>query len=43
MAKLKYFGLKITNQNYIHEEIKSRLNSENPWYRSFRIVFLSHI
>jgi hypothetical protein len=33
VAKLKYLGM-TTNQNYIHEEIKSRLNLGNACYNS---------
>jgi hypothetical protein len=29
VAKFKHFGVTSTNQNCIHEEIKSRLNVEN--------------
>jgi hypothetical protein len=34
VAKFKYLGTKETNQNYIHKEIKSRLNLENACYHS---------
>jgi hypothetical protein len=32
MTKLKYLGMIVTNHNFITEEIKSRLNSENACY-----------
>jgi hypothetical protein len=32
MAELKYFGRTATDQNCIHEEIKSGLNSGNVCY-----------
>jgi hypothetical protein len=31
---LKYLGKTTTNQNFIHEVIKSRMNSGNPCYHS---------
>jgi len=34
VAKFKYLG-RVTNQNYIHEEITSRLNPGNAVFRIF--------
>jgi hypothetical protein len=34
VAKFKYLGLILTNQNDIHDEIKSTLNSGNAYYHS---------
>jgi hypothetical protein len=34
VTKFKYLGMTLTNQNDIHDEIKSRLNSGNASYHS---------
>jgi hypothetical protein len=43
MAKLKYFGMTVTNQNFIQEEIKRRLNSGKAGYHSVRKLLFSRL
>jgi hypothetical protein len=41
VAKFRYFRTTVTGQNYVHEEINSRLNSENACYLSLENVLSS--
>jgi hypothetical protein len=42
-AKFKYLETTVLNQNYIQEEIKSRVNSENACYHSVQNLLFSRL
>jgi hypothetical protein len=43
IVKFKYFKTTLTNQNGIHNEIKSRINSGNACYYSVQNILSSHL
>jgi hypothetical protein len=43
VAKFKYLGTTLTNQNDFRDEIKSRLNSENACYHSVQNILSSRL
>jgi ribosomal protein S2 len=42
-AKLKYLGMMLTNQNYIREKIRNRLNSGNACYHAVQNRLSFHL
>jgi hypothetical protein len=42
-AKIRYLGTTLTEQNYMHEEIKSGLNSGNACYSSLHSLLSSRL
>jgi hypothetical protein len=43
VAKFRYLGKTLTDQDCKHEEIKSRLNSGNAWYHSVQSLLSSRL
>jgi hypothetical protein len=43
VAQFKFLGITVTKQNFIHEEIKRRLNSGNAYYYAVQNLLLSHL
>jgi hypothetical protein len=43
MAKFKYLKTTLTDQNFVHKEVKSRLNLGNACYHSVQSLLFSHL
>jgi hypothetical protein len=43
VAKFKFLEATITNQNYMHDEVKTRLNAGNACYHSVQNLLPSYL
>lgn len=43
VENFKYLGVKLNNKNYVHNEIRLRLNAANYWYYAMNNICFSSI